>query len=84
MKKALLLMTALLGWGFLSAQTQPENSDDRVACYRMMSGVRKVISIPDIDGYKTLKCDFHTHTVFCDGMDSPEELVRRTGRDGDD
>lgn len=22
------------------------------------------INIPDIDGYKTLKCDFHVHTVF--------------------
>ena len=82
MKKALLLMTALLGWGFLSAQTQPENSDDRVACYRMMSGVRKVISIPDIDGYKTLKCDFHTHTVYADAQVSPEGRVQESWYDG--
>ena len=26
------------------------------------------INIPDILGYKTLKCDFHMHTVFSDGM----------------
>ncbi len=25
-------------------------------------------ALPDIDGYKTLKCDFHTHTVFSDGL----------------
>jgi histidinol phosphatase-like PHP family hydrolase len=29
--------------------------------------VRKEMVIPDIPGYKTLKCDFHTHTVFSDG-----------------
>lgn len=28
---------------------------------------RTEIKIPDILGYKTLKCDFHMHTVFSDG-----------------
>ena len=28
---------------------------------------RAEINIPDILGYKTLKCDFHLHTVFSDG-----------------
>lgn len=28
---------------------------------------RTEINIPDIPGYKTLKCDFHIHTVFSDG-----------------
>ena len=28
---------------------------------------RNVINIPDIPGYATLKCDFHTHTIFSDG-----------------
>lgn len=26
------------------------------------------IVIPDIPGYYTLKCDFHTHTIFSDGL----------------
>lgn len=82
MKKSLFLMMALLSWGALSAQTQPENSDDRVACYRMMSGVRKVISIPDIDGYKTFKCNFHTHTVYADAHVSPEGRVQEDWYDG--
>ena len=82
MKKSLFLMMALLSWGALSAQTQPENTDDRVACYRMMSGVRKVISIPDIDGYKTFKCDFHTHTVYADAHVSPEGRVQEDWYDG--
>ena len=25
------------------------------------------IEFPDIPGYKTLKCDFHLHSVFSDG-----------------
>ena len=28
---------------------------------------RYIINLPDLDGYKTLKCDFHMHTVFSDG-----------------
>lgn len=28
---------------------------------------RENIVIPDVRGYKVLKCDFHTHTVFSDG-----------------
>ena len=23
-----------------------------------------------------MKCNFHTHSCFCDGKDSPEELVK--------
>ena len=44
-------MMALAACSALFAQNPPENSDDRVACYRMMSGARKIIAIPDIDGY---------------------------------
>ena len=30
-------------------------------------GVRTEVKIPDVLGYVTVKCDFHTHTVFSDG-----------------
>lgn len=30
------------------------------------------IYIPDVEGYKTLKCDFHVHTLFSDGHIMPE------------
>ena len=33
---------------------------------------RKAVRIPDIPGYKTLKCDFHIHTVFSDGSVWPD------------
>jgi 3',5'-nucleoside bisphosphate phosphatase len=29
---------------------------------------RKKINVPDLEGYTTLKCDFHMHTIFSDGI----------------
>lgn len=39
------------------------------------SQVRNEIQIPDIPGFKTLKCDFHMHTVFSDGLVWPTVRV---------
>lgn len=30
--------------------------------------IRDRIEIPGFSNYETLKCDFHTHTVFSDGL----------------
>jgi predicted metal-dependent phosphoesterase TrpH len=43
---------------------------------------RKVINIPDIPGYQTLKCDFHMHTVFSDGMVWPTVRVQEAWSEG--
>lgn len=43
---------------------------------------RKEIQIPDIPGYKTLKCDFHMHTVFSDGTVWPTIRVLEAWMDG--
>ncbi len=43
---------------------------------------RKVINIPDISGYKTLKCDFHMHTVFSDGTVWPTVRVEEAWNEG--
>ncbi len=40
------------------------------------------IEFPDIDGYKTLVCDFHQHTVFSDGSVWPSIRVQEALRDG--
>ena len=37
--------------------------------------VRHEIHFPDLPGYQTLKCDFHTHTVFSDGAVWPTVCV---------
>lgn len=40
------------------------------------------IVIPDIEGYKTLKGEFHIHTVFSDGSVWPETRVREAAWEG--
>ena len=43
---------------------------------------RREIHFPDILGYKTLKCDFHMHTVFSDGLVWPTVRVEEAWREG--
>ncbi len=43
---------------------------------------REPLPVPDIPGYKTLKCDFHMHTVFSDGEVWPTTRVMEAWRDG--
>lgn len=40
------------------------------------------IRIPDIAGYRTLKCDFHVHTVFSDGDVWPTFRVQEAAVEG--
>ena len=42
----------------------------------------KDINIPDLDNYKTLKCDFHIHTVFSDGLVWPTVRVDEAYSEG--
>ena len=43
---------------------------------------RQAIRMPDIPGYQTLKCDFHIHTVFSDGMVWPTVRVDEAWKEG--
>jgi hypothetical protein len=47
-----------------------------------VSGQRKIVNLPDLPGYVTLKCDFHLHTVFSDGNVWPTARVDEAYRDG--
>lgn len=40
------------------------------------------MKFPDIPGYKTMKCDFHQHTVFSDGSVWPDIRVKEALMDG--
>lgn len=42
----------------------------------------RVIRFPDVDGYLTLVCDLHLHTVFSDGSVWPNIRVEEALRDG--
>jgi hypothetical protein len=44
--------------------------------------VRHEIHFPELPGYKTLKCDFHMHTVFSDGLVWPTVRVDEAWRLG--
>ena len=43
---------------------------------------KREIHFPDIPGYKTLICDFHTHTVFSDGNVWPTVRMQEARREG--
>lgn len=43
---------------------------------------RKIFNLPEIEGYVTLKCDLHLHTVFSDGNVWPTVRVDEAIRDG--
>lgn len=50
---------------------------------QLLSGQsKKVIHIPNIPGYETLKCDFHMHTVFSDGTVWPTVRVQEAWEEG--
>lgn len=68
MKIKHLLTAALFVFFFASLSAQPN--------------YRKEIKIPDIPGYKTLKCDFHSHTVFSDGTVWPTFRIEEAWRSG--
>lgn len=43
---------------------------------------KKIINLPDLPGYVTLKCDLHMHTVFSDGDVWPTYRVDEAWKDG--
>lgn len=45
---------------------------------------RREIQFPDIPGFKTIICDFHTHTVFSDGYVWPTVRMDEAWREGID
>ena len=53
-----------------------------LAGYCSAAATRREVKIPDISGYRTLKCDFHNHTVFSDGQVWPTVRVEEAWREG--
>jgi 3',5'-nucleoside bisphosphate phosphatase len=47
-----------------------------------ISAQKKIVHLPDLPGYVTLKCDFHMHTVFSDGDVWPTVRVDEALRSG--
>lgn len=53
-----------------------------ILSFSLTAQQRKNICIPDIPGYKTLKCDFHIHTVFSDGTVWPTVRIAEAWLEG--
>ena len=75
MKKFVFLLGCTLCVASLTAQN--ENVQ-----YQLLEGYSssrayspRKIAVPDLPGYKTLKCDFHLHTHYSDGNVTPEMRV---------
>jgi hypothetical protein len=56
--------------------------DKTIAQSQVYNEQEHKIVFPDIPGYKTLKCDFHMHTVFSDGHVWPSIRVEEALKDG--
>ncbi len=81
MKRNLFLFTLLFTMcTILSAQLQ--NSDVWEFPEMKKNQYRRLISIPDVNGFKVVKCDFHVHTFFSDGDVSPVLRVEEAWTDG--
>ena len=64
------------------AQGQIKNDELVELTHLNQANVRTEISIPGFNGYQTLKCDFHTHTVFSDGYVWPTMRVEEAWQEG--
>ncbi len=71
-------IASVIGAGDVFSQT----SGTIVMSEMMRVPARHEIVLPDIPGYKTLKCDFHIHTVFSDGVVWPTMRVDEAWEDG--
>lgn len=82
MKKSIFIVGCSL-W-VVSLAAQNENVQ-----YQLLDGYSssrafspKHIAVPDLPGYKTLKCDLHMHTHYSDGLVTPEMRVLEAWAEG--
>jgi predicted metal-dependent phosphoesterase TrpH len=87
MKKTFLILLVLL---FITGISIPANGQfQNEDVYEFpeqkqmkLLNYRQNIILPDLEGFETLKCDFHMHTVFSDGQVWPSMRVIEAWTDG--
>lgn len=62
--------------------SQLRNAEVHKYLEKVQSNNREIIRLPDLDGYVTMKCDFHTHTIYSDGQVTPMIRVNEAWSDG--
>ena len=67
----------------LAGTTQAQNSVNSIQLPELRRDIqRTIIRVPNLDGYQTLKCDLHMHTIFSDGVVWPTIRVREAWEEG--
>lgn len=85
MKRLFLLAAACLVAAGASAQTtfyQDNRNVDMLRVAAPREPLRNEFVLPKVNGYKVLKADLHTHTIYSDGTVTPEFRVREAWIDG--
>lgn len=80
MSKLKLFLLLFLGTALVS-QAQTDDGVLRMNEFRNPKK-RQIIQVPNIEGYQTLKCDFHMHTVFSDGHVWPGVRIQEAWQEG--
>lgn len=81
LKTAITLISGILIAPNLIAHTEADNGTLRLDENRK-ERERKILQVPDIKGYTTLKCDLHMHTVFSDGLVWPAIRIQEAWQEG--
>ena len=85
MKKLFILAIACVATFEASAQTtyyQDKGNVDMLRQAQSKEVLREEFVLPDVNGYKVLKSDLHSHTIYSDGSVTPEYRVREAWVDG--
>lgn len=85
MKKLFLFAIACATVMSASAQTtyyQDKGNVDMLRSAVSREVLREEFVLPDVNGYKVLKSDLHSHTIYSDGSVTPEYRVREAWVDG--
>lgn len=75
------LITILFIFSTFLGYAQKDNGVMSMKEFRMPQK-RQIVRIPGFDGYQTLKCDFHMHTIFSDGQVWPTIRVQEAWQEG--
>lgn len=73
----LMLTSSMFAQKYIYDVDRTEFHDDM-----LYNRVRRIVRLPSVNGLLPVKCDFHIHTVFSDGILWPTARVREAWQDG--
>ena len=85
MRNILLIAAACAGIASAQAQAiyyQDSKNCDMLRHVAQQDRLRREFVLPEVNGYKVLKADLHTHTIYSDGQVTPDFRVEEAWLDG--